>query len=65
MSETQLPRGWDERRIRRVIEHYETQSGDEAVLEDGPALSDSHRTMMVIPTRLVPAVRECLAKQRR
>lgn len=56
-----LPEGWSDARVADVIAHYETQSEDEAVAEDEAALSDPGQTVMVIPTRLVPAVRELLA----
>ncbi len=58
---SRLPEGWSETRVAEVIAHYETQSEDEAVAEDEAALSDPGRTVMVIPTGLVPAVRELLA----
>ena len=58
---SRLPEGWSEARITDVIAHYETQSEDEAVAEDETALADPGQTVMVIPTRLVPAVRELLA----
>ena len=58
---SRLPEGWSTARVAEVIAHYETQSEDEAVVEDEAALSDPGQTVMVIPTRLVPAVRELLA----
>lgn len=39
--ENQFPPGWDEARVREVIEHYEHQSEDEAVAED-EAARDRH-----------------------
>lgn len=33
-SMTHYPAGWDEGRIRRVLEYYENQSEDAAVAED-------------------------------
>jgi hypothetical protein len=36
--ENQFPPGWDEARVREVIEHYENQREDEAVAEDEDAL---------------------------
>ena len=44
-----------------LIDHCEMQSEDEAVAEDEAARTDP-QTVMVIPTRLVPAVRKLLAK---
>jgi len=32
MSQGKLPTGWDEKRVRRVLEHYEEQSEEDAVL---------------------------------
>ena len=32
-----LPAGWDESRVRRILDHYEMQSEDEAVAEDQAA----------------------------
>ena len=57
-----LPDGWSEARVAEVIEHYETQSEDEAVAEDQAALSNPGQTVMVIPTRAVPAVRKLLVE---
>jgi hypothetical protein len=64
MKQSRLPAGWDQDRIRRVLAHYEEQSEDEAVAEDEAAFEDQTQTVMVIPTELVPAVRELLAKHR-
>ena len=33
-SKNQFPPGWDENRVNRVLEHYESQSEAEAVAED-------------------------------
>ena len=60
-GDSRLPEGWSEARVTDVIAHYGTQSEDEAVVEDEAALSDPGQTVMVIPTRLVPAVRKLLA----
>ena len=45
-----FPSGWDEERVRRVLEHYESQSDEEAVAEDEAALSAS--TVMDVPRGL-------------
>jgi len=63
MNKKPFPPGWDERRIRRVIGHYESQTDDDAVAEDEAAEAGPQNTFMEIPTKLVPAVRELLAKQ--
>lgn len=38
---SRFPPGWDEDRVRRVLEHYESQSEDDAVAEDEAALASS------------------------
>lgn len=57
-----FPPGWDEERVLRVIEYYESQSEDEAIAEDEAAFEDKTHTVMLIPNELVPAVRELLSQ---
>jgi hypothetical protein len=64
MKQANFPPGWDEARVRRVLEHYERQSDDEAVAEDEAAYESTTHTAMEVPVDLVPAVRELLAKRR-
>jgi hypothetical protein len=64
MTKNKFPATWDEDRVRRVLGHYEGQTEDEAVTEDEQAFADQTQTVMEIPTELVPAVRELLAKHR-
>lgn len=64
MKQPTFPQGWDEERVRRVLEHYETQSDEETVAEDEAAYESTTHTAMEIPVELVPQVRELLAKRR-
>jgi len=64
MRQAKYPIGWNEERVRRVLEHYETQSDEEAVAEDEAAYETTTHTAMNIPVDLVPAVRELMAKRR-
>jgi hypothetical protein len=64
-KQTQFPPGWDEQRVRRVLEHYESQSESEAVAEDEAALEGATGTVMEVPTDLVPKVRELIAKHKK
>ena len=63
MKQPEFPQGWDEERVRRVLEHYEAQSDEEAVAEDEAAYESTTHTAMEIPVELVPQVRELLAKR--
>jgi len=56
----QFPPGWDEARVRDVIEYYENQTEEEAVAEFEAAFADS--TMIAVPPPLVPEVRELIAR---
>ena len=62
MKQNNFPPGWDAERVNRVLSHYESQSEDEAVAEDEAAFEISGQTVMEIPTEIVPAVRELIAK---
>lgn len=64
MKQTRYPAGWDAERVRRVLEHYEMQSDEEAVAEDEAAYEATTHTVMEVPVDLVPAVRELIAKRR-
>jgi hypothetical protein len=54
---------WNEKRVKKVLEHYEAQSEDEAVAEDEAAYETPGQTIMEVPTDIVPAVRELIAKR--
>jgi hypothetical protein len=60
-----FPPGWDEKRVQRVLTHYESQSGDRALDEDEAAFKSLGQTVMVVPSDLVPAVRALIAKHER
>jgi hypothetical protein len=65
MRESRYPAGWDEDRVRRVLEHYEAQSDEEAVAEDEASFETTTDTTMSVPVDLVPAVRQLISKHRR
>lgn len=62
MSKPKYPPGWDKSRVEKLIQHYENQSEEEAVAEDEATLADPTQTVMEVPSELVPAVRELIAK---
>ena len=59
-----FPEGWNEERVRRVIEFYENQTEEEAIAEDEAAFESRSDTLMAVPNDLVPAVRDLIAKRR-
>lgn len=64
MKQSKFPSGWDEARVRRVLDAYEQQTDEEAVAEDEAAYESTTHTAMEVPVDLVPAVRELIAKRR-
>lgn len=60
-----FPKGWDADRVRQVLAHYESQSEDEAVAEDEAAYETDGQTIMIVPTELVPAIQQLVAKRGR
>ena len=55
------PKGWDEKKIKALIKHYEDQSEEEEVAEDEAAFNDPKQAVMLVPRELVPKVHKLLA----
>jgi hypothetical protein len=64
MKQKHFPSGWDEHRVKRLIQRYELQTEDEAVAEDEAAFELHDQTVMEVPSDLVPAVRALIAKRK-
>ncbi|BAQ61527.1 hypothetical protein GM3708_1933 [Geminocystis sp. NIES-3708] len=60
MIKNEFPQGWDEKRVKKLINYYENQSEDEAVAEDETV--SSQQTLMQVPTELVPTILELINK---
>jgi hypothetical protein len=63
MKQSRFPKGWNEERVQRVLDHYENQTEEEAVAEDEAAWDDASQTFVEVPNELVPAVRELIARK--
>ena len=64
-KQSKFPPGWDQDRVKRVLDHYESQSEEEAVAEDEAAFDSSVATVMNVPKELVPQVRELIARHKK
>jgi hypothetical protein len=64
-EQSKFPPGWDEGRVKRVLEHYESQTEDEAVAEDEASFEATTHTAIEVPIDLVPTVRELIARHRK
>ena len=61
-NETRFLDGWNEERVQRLLQHYESQTEEEAVSEDESVWEDTTQTVMEIPNALVPSVRALLSQ---
>ena len=64
MKLNRFPVDWDEARVRRVLEHYEQQTEDEAVAEDEAAFRSRSQTVVLVPKGLVPEVTRLIETRR-
>jgi hypothetical protein len=64
MSEQNFPAGWDQQRVARLIAHYDAMGDDALVAEDEAAQEEDGQTVMIVPTDLVPTVRELIARKK-
>ena len=60
---TNFPPEWNEERVQRVLQYYDSLSESETVAEDEAMFEDPTQTVMEIPNELVPAVRALLAER--
>lgn len=60
-----FPAGWDESRVRDVLDYYESQSDEEAAAEHEAALSGPGQTLMEVPAELVPVFRQLIAEHQK
>lgn len=61
----EYPSGWNEQRVRDVLEHYENQSDQDSVAGHEAALSSPEHTAMEVPFELVPLFRQLIAEHER
>ena len=62
MKKSRFPKGWDEKRVKKVLANYEKQTEEEAVAEDEAVYEDKTQTIIEIPVQLVSTVRKLIAK---
>ena len=48
--------------MRRVIDHYEGQTAEEAAEEAKAVLEDKSQVVVVVPVELLPAIRRLIAR---
>ena len=63
MKKQRLPKGWTEKQIRELAEYHDRQSEDEQAAEIEAAIAAKDRTLMVVPTKLVPEIQALIARK--
>ena len=48
MKQNKYPSGWNERKVRKVLRHYESQTEEDAIAEDEAAFELKDQTVMVV-----------------
>jgi hypothetical protein len=51
MKQNKYPTGWNERRVKKMLEHYESQTEDEAIAEGEDAFELKDQTVMIVPKK--------------
>jgi hypothetical protein len=55
-----FPPGWNERKVRAVIQHYEQLTDEELAREIETAPEIAGETLISVPTELLPAIRSLI-----
>jgi hypothetical protein len=63
-NKQRYPRGWNQKRVREVVSHYEKQTEDEQFADIERARKAAGITMIGVPTELVPEIHALVAKRR-
>jgi len=62
MSKQRFPEGWDEQRVRRLLEELDARTEDEWIAADETAAAEGDdQTVVTVPTVLLPEIRRLLA----
>jgi hypothetical protein len=56
----QFPPGWNERKVRAVIQHYEQLSDEELAREIELAAEVTDEALISVPTELLPAIQRLI-----
>jgi hypothetical protein len=60
-----FPPGWNEKRVRELIAHYDNQSEDEELAEYETAMKIEGTSLLFVPTKLVPEIRRLIQRRQR
>lgn len=62
MNEGRFPKGWDEQRVRRLLDELDRRTEDEWVAADEAAAAEGDdQAVITVPVGLLPEIRRLLA----
>ncbi len=62
MIEQRFPKGWDEKRVRELLDELDSRSDEEWVASDEAAASEQDgQAVVTVPVGLLPEIRRLLA----
>jgi predicted NAD/FAD-dependent oxidoreductase len=65
MNEQRFPKGWDEKRVQRLIAELDARTDDEWTAADEAAAADAgDQVVITVPAALLPEIRRLLAAQK-
>jgi hypothetical protein len=64
-TKQRFPPGWNERKVRAVIKHYEQLSDEQLAREIESAPEVIEETLMSVPAALVPTVQKLIARHQK
>jgi hypothetical protein len=66
MKEQRFPKGWDEQRVKRLIDELDARTDEEWIAADeaAAAAESSDQTTVTVPTDLLPEIRRLLASHK-
>ena len=59
----QYPKGLNRRKVEAILRYYDAQTDDEAIAEAEAAYRKRKTAIVEIPVKLLPKVRELIARQ--
>jgi hypothetical protein len=58
-----FPRGWNEKRVKEVIDYYDKQTEDEELAEYEAAMKLKGQALMLVPAELVGEIRRLIDRR--
>jgi hypothetical protein len=61
-TKLRFPPGWNERKVRAVIEHYDRLTDEELAREIETAQEVTEETLISVPTELLPTIQQLIVR---